>query len=203
MKRFSVVLAFAVLFSTSVFLSAGSAAPGYTSTKTLQKFLPKVEGASVSSKDVLTKVQIGKNNFPMAMRMLRIGGQRIVVKIIDAHYEPIAYKDYYFYAEGIKEADPESDKFTSIKVNNQDVYIHQKVRDKSMKGITLVGNRYIVEVVANPSKDVEDIAAIMAGINFTRLANTNNPKKYRKGDYRIKRTAVVQEEEAGSKKEER
>lgn len=167
-------------------LSLKGQAVSFTTPQTLKSFLPAIEGLRLGLKDLATWTLIEKQKFPMAMRTYYKNNQKIIIKIVDAHYEPTAYRDYYFYVDLGKNRGGKNDVFSAIISGGEKVYIHQKVKQRLFSGVALVGNRYIVTVNVSPAKDVSLLASVMDQINFTRLAETNNPVKYRKMDFRIK-----------------
>lgn len=183
MKKHYFLISAIIIFGV---LSLKGQAVSFTAPQTLKSFLPTIEGLRLGLKDLATWTLIEKQKFPMAMRTYYKNNQKIIIKIVDAHYEPIAYRDYYFYVDLGKNRGGKNDVFSAIISGGEKVYIHQKVKQRLFSGVALVGNRYIVTVNVSPAKDVSLLASVMDQINFTRLAETNNPVKYRKMDFRIK-----------------
>jgi hypothetical protein len=190
MKRKYILPAVFLIFSGVFILNAQTVS--YTSPETLKSFLPTIKEFRLGLKDMATWSFIQEKKFPLALRTYYKNNQKIIIKITDAHYEPVAYRNYYFYVDLGNNKGGKNDKFSLFKINEITVYVHNKVQQKIMRGIALIGNRYIVEVAVSPAKDTVMLENVMKRIDFSSLAETNNPSLYRKQDFREKvvRTAT-------------
>lgn len=158
----------------------------YTNPNELKSFLPTLKGFRLGMKDLATWAQIGNRKFPMVLRTYFKYGQKVIIKITDAHYEPVAYKDYYFYVDIHGKSVAKTEKFFMIRIKGENVYVHQKVKMGIVSGTVLIGNRYFVEVVVNRTQDTDLMAKVMEQIDFQRLAAFNNPARFRNMDFREK-----------------
>ena len=194
MKSKSILLVSFLIFSGWFIVNAQSVS--YTNPETLKSFLPTIKEFRLGLKDMATWTFIQDKKFPFTMRTYYKNNQKVIIKITDAHYEPIAYRNYYFYADMRNNPGGKNDKFSSFIINDIKVYVHNKVQQKIIRGIVLIGNRYIVEAAISPAKDTVLLAEVMKRIDFQRLSETNNPVMYSKMDFREKtdRTAKPKEE---------
>jgi hypothetical protein len=184
MKKTSIVLGIIFIFTAILPLFGQSVS--YTNPDTLKNFLPTIKGFRLGIKDLATWMQVDTGKFPMVLRTYYKNTQKVIIKIMDAHYEPLAYKDYYFYVDLKEKEGGKTDRFSLIRISGENIYIHQKLRQKIVRGIGLIGNRYIVEVAVSPAEDTSLLAEVMEKINFSKLAETNNPVRFREVDFRIK-----------------
>jgi hypothetical protein len=184
MKKTSIVLGIIIIFTAILQIFGQSVS--YTNPETLKNFLPAIKEFRLGMKDLATWTQVGTGKFPMVLRTYYKNTQKVIIKIIDAHYEPPAYNDYYFYVDLKEKEGGKTDRFSMIRINGENIYIHQKLRQKIVRGIGLIGNRYIVEVAVSPAEDTILLAKVMERIDFSRLAETNNPSSFRKMDFRVK-----------------
>jgi len=184
MKKTSIVFGIIFIFAAILLLFGQSVS--YTNPDTLKNFLPTFKGFRLGIKDLATWTQIEKDKFPMVLRTYYKNNQKVIIKIMDAHYEPLAYRDYYFYVDLKEKEGGKTDRFSMIKINGENIYIHQKLKQNIVRGIGLIGNRYIVEVAVSPAEDTSLLAEVMEKINFSQLAEINNPVGFRKMDFRIK-----------------
>jgi hypothetical protein len=184
MKKTSIVLG--IIFVAAAILPLFGQSVSYTNPDILKNFLPTIKGFRLGMKDLATWVQIEKDKFPIVLRTYYKNNQKVIIKIMDAHYEPLAYRDYYFYADLKEKEGGQTDRFSMIRINGENIYIHQKLKQKIVRGIGLIGNRYIVEVAVSPAEDTNLLAEVMEKINFPKLSEINNPVIFRKKDFRIK-----------------
>jgi hypothetical protein len=184
MKKNAMILGIVLVFVPVLHIFGQSVS--YTNPNVLKNFLPTIKGFRLGMKDLATWTQIEKDKFPMVLRTYYKNNQKVIIKIIDAHYEPLAYRDYYFYVDLKEKEGGKTDRFSMIKINGENIYIHQKLKQNIVRGIGLIGNRYIVEVAVSPAEDTSLLAEVMEKINFSQLAETNNPVGFRKMDFRIK-----------------
>lgn len=162
------------------------AQPSFTSPETLRSYLPTIKEFRLGLKDLATWTVIQDKKFSFAMRTYYKSSQKVIIKITDAHYEPIAYRNYYFYADMRNNPGGKNDKFSSFKINDITIYVHGKPLQKIIRGMALIGNRYIVEVAISPAKDTVLLMDVLKRFDFSRLAEANNPATYRKMDFREK-----------------
>lgn len=182
-KKVIILVAVSIIFSM---LPVFGQEVSYSNPNELKNFLPTLKGFRLGMKDLVTWSQIGNRKFPMVLRTYFKNSQKVIIKITDAHYEPVAYRDYYFYVDIHGKNVAKTEKFFIIRINGENVYVHQKMKMGIISGTALIGNRYLVEVVVNRTQNTDLMAKVMEQIDFQRLAAFNNPARFRNIDFREK-----------------